>query len=285
MALIKCAECGNMISEKAQYCPQCGCPVESAERVEVKKTKESTVISTANTSAERNKVLNELKATYACVERIERMVRMLDQAKTKIETRDAEEKLLNSPDTKGKLFIVSFIALVFVFCIPLSYMIEDGELAMVIACVFAGIIEIFILKAYNEHISNSYSDDSAVQEKEKIEKNIKEYCEQPHTKESLNYLAKDYWDCETIKYLIEVIQNNRADTLKEAINLYEDYLHKAKVEAMQNKQLAATENLTNMVGEQLAANKEQMERIEQMSRIAKSADRAAKLSAVIGILK
>lgn len=28
MALIKCAECGHMISEKAAKCPKCGCPIE-----------------------------------------------------------------------------------------------------------------------------------------------------------------------------------------------------------------------------------------------------------------
>ena len=28
MALIKCVECGNKISDKAECCPECGCPVE-----------------------------------------------------------------------------------------------------------------------------------------------------------------------------------------------------------------------------------------------------------------
>ena len=28
MALIKCVECGNKVSDKAEYCPECGCPVE-----------------------------------------------------------------------------------------------------------------------------------------------------------------------------------------------------------------------------------------------------------------
>ena len=27
MALIKCTECGNEISEKAEQCPHCGCPL------------------------------------------------------------------------------------------------------------------------------------------------------------------------------------------------------------------------------------------------------------------
>ena len=30
MALIKCSECGHMISDKAMKCPKCGCPVEQA---------------------------------------------------------------------------------------------------------------------------------------------------------------------------------------------------------------------------------------------------------------
>jgi len=28
MALIKCIECGNNVSDQAEYCPKCGCPVE-----------------------------------------------------------------------------------------------------------------------------------------------------------------------------------------------------------------------------------------------------------------
>lgn len=30
MALIKCTECGKEISDKAQSCPNCGCPIEAA---------------------------------------------------------------------------------------------------------------------------------------------------------------------------------------------------------------------------------------------------------------
>lgn len=29
MALIKCTECGHMVSDKASMCPNCGCPIES----------------------------------------------------------------------------------------------------------------------------------------------------------------------------------------------------------------------------------------------------------------
>ena len=31
MALIKCNECGQMISDRATKCPKCGCPIERVE--------------------------------------------------------------------------------------------------------------------------------------------------------------------------------------------------------------------------------------------------------------
>ena len=31
MALVKCEECGKMISSRAERCPQCGCPVTKQE--------------------------------------------------------------------------------------------------------------------------------------------------------------------------------------------------------------------------------------------------------------
>ena len=33
MALIKCSECGSEISEKAQVCPKCGCPVDVSKEI------------------------------------------------------------------------------------------------------------------------------------------------------------------------------------------------------------------------------------------------------------
>lgn len=31
MALIKCNECGHKVSDRADFCPQCGCPIEKKE--------------------------------------------------------------------------------------------------------------------------------------------------------------------------------------------------------------------------------------------------------------
>jgi len=35
MALMKCPECGNKISDKAEFCIQCGCPISSISELKV----------------------------------------------------------------------------------------------------------------------------------------------------------------------------------------------------------------------------------------------------------
>lgn len=46
MALIKCSECGNDVSEKASMCPSCGCPLEITKRIisDARKNKNKKII-------------------------------------------------------------------------------------------------------------------------------------------------------------------------------------------------------------------------------------------------
>ena len=34
MALIKCKSCGHVMSDRAEFCPHCGCPKESSAKEE-----------------------------------------------------------------------------------------------------------------------------------------------------------------------------------------------------------------------------------------------------------
>ena len=38
MALTKCNECGHMVSDKAEMCPKCGCPIQNVDNPSVKET-------------------------------------------------------------------------------------------------------------------------------------------------------------------------------------------------------------------------------------------------------
>ena len=35
MALIKCSECGNEVSDRAKSCPKCGCPIQTDNTVRI----------------------------------------------------------------------------------------------------------------------------------------------------------------------------------------------------------------------------------------------------------
>ena len=41
MALIKCPECGNEVSDKAVSCPQCGCPLVASITIPYEDTNEN----------------------------------------------------------------------------------------------------------------------------------------------------------------------------------------------------------------------------------------------------
>lgn len=52
---------------------------------------------------------------------------------------------------------------------------------------------------------------------------------------TLSLLPPKYIYLAAIDYFIDVVTNMRADTIKEAVNLYEEHLHRQRMEAAQNK--------------------------------------------------
>ena len=56
MALIICAECGKKFSDKAIYCPECGCPIEEVLK--------------ANSTLEPISIKNNVEATLAIMDEV-----------------------------------------------------------------------------------------------------------------------------------------------------------------------------------------------------------------------
>lgn len=89
-----------------------------------------------------------------------------------------------------------------------------------------------------------------------------------------NALPEKYFDIGIIICLIDYLECRRADSFKEAINLYEEEKHRLKMEEMQQSILDATERQSEILKdiEQNSAN---------AAKSAKSAARTAKIGAVI----
>ena len=81
------------------------------------------------------------------------------------------------------------------------------------------------------------------EEFERLNMELDEYCEKNNAAGKTNFLPKEYMYSDAIRSFISYLENQRADTLKEAINLYEETLYR---EEMRNIQLQRGEEIRNM---------------------------------------
>ncbi|MCI9101459.1 MAG: hypothetical protein HFH58_16835 [Lachnospiraceae bacterium] len=118
---------------------------------------------------------------------------------------------------------------------------------------------------------------------------FKEYCESDEVKFAQKLIPEEYFDSESVQYFIKMLDDGRADRYKEVINLYEEHLHRERVENMQMQSLTLQgENLreTRQLSQNVKAQSEQLQKqTEYMKKIAKntkSTTRAVKVNAFIG---
>lgn len=67
MALIKCKECGHMISDKATKCPKCGCPIMKQEEIRTSQASQDKVQQVQPAYYEQNNSGNSKKTLYAII--------------------------------------------------------------------------------------------------------------------------------------------------------------------------------------------------------------------------
>lgn len=102
-------------------------------------------------------------------------------------------------------------------------------------------------KARLEHMNTSLEADideqkrSLEAEQNKIALEIQGYVMQPEVSWALNALSEDYMDYAIIEQLVKYLQGGRADNLKEAINLFEEELHRGRLEKIQKEMLETTQ--------------------------------------------
>ena len=89
---------------------------------------------------------------------------------------------------------------------------------------------------------------------EKLEKNISEIVEAGEkfaekNGHVLKFLPNQYRNLQATSYMLMAVKNGRADTLKEAINLYEEQLHRWRLEDAARQSAEAQEYLALAVEE------------------------------------
>ena len=111
---------------------------------------------------------------------------------------------------------------------------------------------------------------------------IKKWENAPETVECYSFLTKEYWDSEKIDYLISLVECKRADSLKEAINLYEEIQYRNRMENMQQEQLSAMKETNQRITSLQETTATLEKHAANTERYAKSAAHSAKVGNVIG---
>ncbi len=71
------------------------------------------------------------------------------------------------------------------------------------------------------------------------------------------YLTAAYCKLHTVECLMKLLESGRANTLKDALNLYEDILHKARMEELQQQQL--------LIGQDILKNQDLQKKYAQQT--------------------
>lgn len=153
-------------------------------------------------------------------------------------------------------------------------------------------IESNVAESYNENEKKAqaiewYNNEIALinEQEARFDKEFNSYCVSDEVVLVRTIVPENYFDKEPIQFFIKMLDEHRADTFKEAINLYEEYLYRENMANMQQQQLI-------MQGQQLKETHElsknvtnQMQRqsyyMQQISDNTKSTQRAIKINAAI----
>ena len=200
---------------------------------------------------ERNLLLHHL---YACKEASEKYDQIVKDIKTK-EYSICQLEYQLEHYKRSKAIICGFV----IACIIAIIMkISDGSTFI------PGIIGGFIYSIFaKSRLRNQIKEKR--QNFQKYERNKREEGSQIISKyaEHLQILPRDYWDTLSITTIIKYLEDNRADNLKEALKLYDEQLHRWKIEE-QNKQVIQNQNY-------IIKNQEKQSRQLQLNAIIDSA--------------
>jgi len=255
-------------------------------------------------TSDRNKIRAAFERALVVINKIEDALlkhEEFDRQKDSIEKKkkEIEEELT---DIEAVFFGLGVIVLIILFVI--GYRKNEGSILSGILCMVIFGIGYYMVASWicaSIELANGspkkakaekwYGEQIAIlnAEKDGFLKKFEEYCGSNEVIFARKIVPEEYFDSESVQFFIKMLNNGRADTYKEVINLYEEHLHRERVENMQMQSLELQgENLneTRQLAQNVKAQNEQMQKqteyMKQISRNTKSTARAVKINAFIG---
>lgn len=233
---------------------------------------------------EKTQFINDLKSLLSIVYAISVMQEEVALAQEQIALINKQKE--EATDIKSLvpiviMWVVSFFVL---------SNISGGQFGVIITLILSAVIAFFLqvlFKLPRVKKAEAYERTMMPGLKEKLDKSSQELamliqsdCAQLITKT----VPADYATVDAISFFITVLQNQRADSLKEAINLYESEKHNREILEMHQAERALLFENVRLNQEQLSMQKESLRGQEQIILQNKKLSKQVRFSNAIGII-
>lgn len=232
------------------------------------------------------------------ISNLTKILRILDVLQTKIDAAKATENELKELEKKGKAEAKTLpknwkigIGLIagFIFCISVT---DDGPF---MGSIILAVIMYFLMKLFaSSLLYGTFFCEKEVEAKYQVfaqkhiapkqailDRQLQEINAYLNTEEcqwASKALPQNYFTYSTIQSIIQYLQSCRAETLKEALNLYEEEIHRQRMEDMQQQIVQSTAQTANEVNKQSSL-------LSDLQRTANNTNTSVKIGNLINFLK
>ena len=186
----------------------------------------------------KEEFINHLLDVKVVLEKLAKKQDVYDE----IEDRMYEEYRKEEDIRKEKQKIKSIIGVVITIITGMIFFFNDFNpvLGCIVPFIWLAVIIVLRYQEKNGRVNEEYYNRKIlpiVEESKQQEKVIEDFMKSEEMRNLSDIIPQKYLNLKAVLFLLEVLQTGRADSAKEAYNLYEEELHREKMQEMQEEQL------------------------------------------------
>ena len=235
-----------------------------------------------------NEIKADLEKALEVIQKIEKAIQTQEEFDRRKEEIEKKKKEIADEYTAAQWtgFAILLIGL------PIWGLIDKGFSSLVVMALFGGATFYWlvnpILKFFSsneERAEQYYKENMEIVDQQEAEfmAEFEIYCESDEVAFARHTVPEEYFDSDSVQFFIKMLTDKRADTFKEAVNLYEEYLHREYMENMQREQLSLQGQQLQQTQQLSAQMQEQTAYMQQISNNTKATAKAAKANAFISL--
>jgi uncharacterized membrane protein len=188
----------------------------------------------------KEEFINHLLEVKAVLEKLAKKQEVYDEIERRLYEEYGKEESIRNEKQKMKTRICAVIMLIVIAVCFFTGIIKSvyGSIIPLILVMVAMIVARY--KGKNGRINEEYYNQKILPIKKELnqqEKVILAFMNSDEMKNLSDVIPQKYLNLKAVLFLLEVLQTGRADSAKEAYNLYEEELHREKIQEMQEEKL------------------------------------------------